>query len=96
MNRGISRLFRRPILAVLLVALGLRLWGISFGLPFANARPDGPSIAGPAVEFLGGDLRPPFFVYPTFFMYAVAGAYVAYFTVTSPFSSYSTLAEFAR
>jgi hypothetical protein len=61
------------VLAVLLIALIVRVWGIGFGLPFANARPDETAIAGPAVGFLGGDLRPENFFYPTLFMYAVSG-----------------------
>lgn len=82
--------------AVLLLALAVRLWGLGFGLPHIVARPDETSIAGPAVGFLTGDLRPPFFQYPTLFLYAVAFMYVVYFLVTRPFSMYKTLAAFAE
>jgi hypothetical protein len=34
------------------------MWGLGFGLPYAYSRPDETAIAGPAVQFLSGDLRP--------------------------------------
>ncbi|OFW30646.1 MAG: hypothetical protein A3H97_24115 [Acidobacteria bacterium RIFCSPLOWO2_02_FULL_65_29] len=81
---------------VLLVALAARVWGIGFGIPFVNARPDETQIAGPAVGFLTGDLRPPFLQWPTLFPYAVALMYVVYFAITRPFTGYATLAAFAE
>ena len=87
---------RWTLLAILLVALAVRLWGIGFGLPYLAARPDETEIAGPAVGFLSGDLRPPFFEWPTLFAYTVASLYVLYFFITRPFSSYKTLAAFAE
>jgi hypothetical protein len=82
--------------AILLVALALRVWGLGFGLPFANARPDETAVAGPAVDMLTGDLRPPSFNKPTLFVYAASAAYAAYFVVTSPFADYGTLQQFAE
>lgn len=81
---------------ILLVALGLRVWGIRFGLPNANARPDETSVAGPAVSFLTGSLEPPHFMYPTGFMYALSGVYVAYYEVTRPWAPYKTLHDFSE
>ncbi len=83
------------MVAVLLVAMWLRLWGLGFGLPHANARPDETGVAGPAVEMLSGDFRPPSFNKPTLFVYEVAAAYAAYFVLSSPFTSYATLDGFA-
>lgn len=92
-----SKITHRWVLAgILLVALGLRVWALDFGLPYANARPDETSVAGPAVSFLSGDFEPPHFLYPTGFMYALSGAYVVYYEVTRPFASYKTLHEFAE
>jgi len=80
---------------VLVVALAVRLWGLGFGLPFANARPDEPALAGPAVQFLSGDLRPPYFMYPTFLMYVVSLLYFLYWALGRSFTGYATLAAFA-
>ena len=66
---------------LLVVALGVRLSGLGFGLPFANARPDETGFAGPAVQFLSGDLRPPFFMYPTFLMYVLGLLYLLYWAL---------------
>ena len=87
---------RRLFVLVLFVALAVRVWGIDFGMPFVNARPDETQIAGPAVGFLTGNLRPPFLQWPTLFAYTVALVYLAYFALTRPFSGYATLAAFAE
>ena len=81
---------------MLVVALGVRLWGLGFGLPFGNARPDETALAGPAVQFLSGNLRPPYFMYPTFLMYVVSLLYVLYWALGRPFTGYATLAAFAE
>jgi hypothetical protein len=90
----IPRRFLLP--ALLLLALTVRVWGLGFGLPHIIARPDETEVAGPAVGFLSGDLRPPFFQWPTLFVYAVALLYLVYFFVTRPFGGYATLAAFAE
>ena len=82
--------------ALLLLAAAVRFWGIGFGLPDVLARPDETSIAGPAVGFLSGDLRPQFFTWPMLFAYLVALTYVVYVFVTRPFGGYATLAAFAE
>ena len=87
---------RRLLPAVLAVGLVVRLWGIGFGVPYVNARPDETQIAGPAVGFLSGDLRPPLLEWPTLFPYAVALIYVAYYALSRPFTGYATLAAFAE
>lgn len=87
---------RRVLLGVLLLALLTRVWGIGFGIPYVNARPDESQVAGPAVGFLSGDLRPPLLEWPTLFPYSVAAAYVLYYGVTKPFAAYKTLEEFSE
>jgi 4-amino-4-deoxy-L-arabinose transferase-like glycosyltransferase len=87
---------RRAVLFVLLLAAAVRLWGIGFGLPYIVARPDETEVAGPAVGFLSGDLRPPFFEWPTLFTYTAAFLYLLYFFITKPFEHYPTLAAFAE
>ena len=81
---------------VLAVALAVRVWGIDFGLPYVNARPDEAQAAGSAVGFLTGNLRPPQLEWGTLFPYVVALIYLAYFAVTRPFAGYATLAAFAE
>jgi len=87
---------RRALMGVLLLALLARVWGIGFGIPYVNARPDETQIAGPAVGFLSGDLRPPLLEWPTLFPYSVAATYVLYYVVTKPFATYRTLEEFSE
>lgn len=93
---SVTKSHRWVLAGILLVALALRVWGIGFGLPSASARPDETSIAGPAVTFLSGQFEPPHFLYPTGFMYALSGVYVAYYEATRPWASYKTLHEFAE
>jgi 4-amino-4-deoxy-L-arabinose transferase-like glycosyltransferase len=87
---------RRLLLSVLLLALLVRVWGIGFGIPYVNARPDETQIAGPAVGFLSGDLRPPLLEWPTLFPYSVAATYVLYYAATKPFAAYKTLEDFSE
>jgi len=81
--------------ALLVLALIVRAWGLGFGLPFGYARPDETAIAGPAVGFLSGDLRPPFLQWPTLFSYVTAFLYVIYGWLLGPIIGYATLADFA-
>ena len=67
------------IAAVLGLAFLLRVWGIGFGIPLVDARPDEIEVVGRAVRLLSGDLNPHFFHYPSFFFYLV-GAVVAAWT----------------
>jgi len=65
----------RWLLFILLLALGVRVWGLSFGLPMTECRPDENLIVKTASGFFSGDLNPHNFHYPTFFMYLMAGFY---------------------
>jgi len=69
----------RALAAILGLAFLLRVWGIGFGIPLVDARPDEMLVVGKAVGFLTGDLNPHFFYYPSFFLYLV-GAVVAAWT----------------
>src|SRR6266496_4455685 len=84
------------LLIVLLIAAAVRVWGLGFGLPYIAARPDETEIAGPAAGFLTGDLRPPFFEWPTLFAYAVALLYTIYFYASRPFTGVASLHAFAE
>jgi hypothetical protein len=87
---------RRLLPPVLIVAAVARFWGLGFGLPYANSRVDETAVAGPAVQFLSGSLRPPNFMYPTGLLYAVALLYVAWYAINRPFGTYVSLAAFSE
>jgi hypothetical protein len=87
---------RRVIWIVVAVAVAARVWGLGFGLPFSMARPDETALAGPAVQYLSGDLRPQFFQWPTMYSYLVSLAYLAYAVLGRPFTGFSSVAAFAE
>lgn len=83
------------LLAILLVALAVRLVGLQFGLPFAYARPDETEAAGPAVTYLtSGSLRPQFFQWPSLFSYIVAALYALYGGVFGFVTGHASLGAF--
>jgi 4-amino-4-deoxy-L-arabinose transferase-like glycosyltransferase len=59
------------LLGILLLAAVARFWGLGFGLPYIDARPDETTITTIAVGFFSGDFNPHFFNYPTFYIYCV-------------------------
>ena len=87
---------RRLLLVVLVMALVIRLWGIQFGLPFAYARPDETEVAGPAVAYLSGTLRPQFFQWPSLFGYMVAALYALYGGAFGWLTGHASVADFAQ
>jgi len=57
-------------LALLLAAgLGLRLWGLDYGLPLSMARPDEEVLVPRLITFDAGDPNPHWFMYPTLSLY---------------------------
>ena len=64
--------------AIVCLAAVTRLWGIDFGLPHLNARPDETGITIIALNFFSGDLNPHFFRYPSLYFYALTPLYGAY------------------
>jgi hypothetical protein len=83
------------ITLIVMMAAGVRLWGLDFGLPFPHSRPDEVAIAGPALACLLGDCRPPNFYYPSLVIHLVAALYGLYYAVTMPFGWYESLQAFA-
>ncbi len=59
-------------LVVFTVALGLRVFGLRYGLP-AVYNPDEVAIMSRALAFAKGDLNPHNFLYPSFYFYALLG-----------------------
>jgi 4-amino-4-deoxy-L-arabinose transferase-like glycosyltransferase len=96
MSARVPATSRRLLVAILLVALAVRAWGLGFGLPFYNARVDESTMASPAVGFLSGDLNPHDFMYPTAFRYTLAAMYATWYLIASPFGIYSSLEALAN
>ena len=61
------------------MGLSLRFWGIGFGLPNLNSRPDEIEIVARALRFFSGDLNPHFFHYPSLYFYLVASVFAVPF-----------------
>ncbi|MFA6584505.1 MAG: glycosyltransferase family 39 protein, partial [Elusimicrobiaceae bacterium] len=56
-------------------ALAVRLWGIAFGLPHKEARPDETTVIYMAILTLKNGLAPASLVYPTGYIYLLAFCY---------------------
>jgi hypothetical protein len=87
---------RVATVALLLLALALRLWGLDFGLPMAEARPDELTIAFQAMKFGRGDLNPHSFNYPSLFKYLMFGLFGAYFAVGKVVGHFGGQEDFLR
>ena len=64
---------------ILAVAASLRFWGLAFGLPNLNCRPDETILVDHALAIGAGDLNPHFFNYPSLHFYLLALLYGFYF-----------------
>jgi 4-amino-4-deoxy-L-arabinose transferase-like glycosyltransferase len=64
---------------VLSAALGLRLWGIWFGLPFVHARPDELLVITTVYRFFTDGLNPKFFHYPTLYLYILGAVFLLFY-----------------
>jgi 4-amino-4-deoxy-L-arabinose transferase-like glycosyltransferase len=62
------------LLIVFATALGVRLWGIGFGLPHPMTRPDEEFLIAVALRFFAGDFNPHFFEWPSLYFYIVHAA----------------------
>jgi len=68
--------------AILAFAAAARFWGLSFGLPLVNARPDELLISDRAMSLIRQrTLDPEFFDYPSLYLYLTAALYLGYFAV---------------
>jgi 4-amino-4-deoxy-L-arabinose transferase-like glycosyltransferase len=75
------RSIRLLLTAIVAAAALARFWGLDFGLPHTEARPDESTLVGVALRIARGDLHPNFFNYPTLFMYVLAALYRAVYAV---------------
>ena len=62
---------RVGLVVIVVLAAGLRLWGIAHGLPFLMGRPDEAEALRHTGGFPGGHLNPGWFVYPNLFFWVV-------------------------
>jgi Dolichyl-phosphate-mannose-protein mannosyltransferase len=76
--------------AILLIGVIVRVWGINFGLPHTECRPDETAIISRSLGFFSGDFNPHFFIYPTLYMYALFGVYGMYYFMGKMFGIYSS------
>ncbi len=99
-TRAVPPVPRRTLVAslTLIVAAGaaLRFWGLGFGLPYTNARPDESFVIDVALKFLRGDFRPAFYDYPWLYMWAVTGLYLLYFLWGMGTGAFHTLGDLLR
>jgi hypothetical protein len=91
---------RRPgihhwwLFGILTIGLGLRLWGITFGLPNVNCRPDESLLVHKALAIASGDLNPHFFNYPSFQFYLLALLFGLYFAAGWVFGAFADVQQF--
>ncbi|MBI4549766.1 MAG: glycosyltransferase family 39 protein [Candidatus Omnitrophica bacterium] len=81
------------LFAVLLLALGLRLWGIGFGLP-EQFHADEPVVVHHALAYGTGDLNPHFFNIPPLVSYLLAACYGFFYLAASAAGKIGSIAEF--
>lgn len=77
-SRSPSRAVATLLGLVLLAAFVVRFWGISFGLPHTEARPDERAIIDVTRSFLRGNFTPYFFDYPWLYMWVLSALYFLY------------------
>ena len=64
------------LVAILVLALALRLKGITWGLPYSFVNADESTVVPKAAAAARGHLNPQFFFYPSFYFYLAGAVYV--------------------
>src|SRR5262245_36857658 len=82
------------VVSFVVLAAAVRFWGLRFGLPHTETRPDESVIVSLAGQFWSGDLNPRFFRYPTLQMYLTAMAFGADFGEGRLLGRYGSLSAF--
>lgn len=67
------------LLAIVAIAAAVRFWGLGFGLPHTEVRPDENFVILVARSFLAGNFSPQFYDYPWLYMWALSGLYLIYY-----------------
>ena len=81
--------------AICVLALGLRLLALTYGLP-ATYNPDETPILNRALAFAKGDLNPHNFLYPSLYFYALFAWEVLFFIVGRVGGLYHSVTDFQR
>lgn len=88
---------RRVCLGIIVVlGAALRLWGVDFGLPHTQCRPDESTLVNKALSIGAGDPNPHFFNYPSFHLYVLAGLFGLYAGGGVLVGHFESLADFGR
>ncbi|MFA6110191.1 MAG: glycosyltransferase family 39 protein [Candidatus Latescibacterota bacterium] len=96
-GRVLTRYGHLPWLgAILLVGLALRIWGLGFGLPNLQCRPDESTVVNVALGIAAGDPNPHFFNYPTFHLYLLAFLDGLWYLAGRALGLFAGLADFER
>ena len=80
---------------IVVVAFLVRVWGLTFGLPFVHARPDELLIVATVLGFFTTTLNPRFFDYPALYLYIVFGLFVLYYAWGRVVGWFTSAAHFA-
>lgn len=90
-----SRRSTAVLLVICLLAAGLRLLALAYGLP-ATYNPDETPIMNRALAFAKGDLNPHNFLYPSLYFYALFAWEVIFFAVGRAVGWFASLDAFQR
>ena len=94
-KKKIFERFSFSVPMILLVAAGLRLWGIGFGLPDLF-HADEPIVVNHALQFGSGDFNPHFFNIPPLASYLLFGIYGVLYLIGKIFGFWENTIQFAE
>lgn len=89
-HRGIYRL---AVLAILLLALALRFWGIAHQLPYKSYIEEDEFIYT-ALKYGSGDLNPHWFFHPSLYTYLLFSLYAVYYLIGRAVGTYSGVEQY--
>ena len=89
-----TKLLRWSIFVIVALALFVRVWGISFGLPGLD-HGDETEVVNHAVRFGSGDLNPHRFQYGSLVQYVLFFFYGLYYAIGRVLGHFSSIHQFA-
>jgi hypothetical protein len=92
-TQRLSRSALLTLVAIVMMAAGVRLWGLAFGLPFGNARPDETYVMDVVRPLLEGRAPPPNYEYPWLYMGLTGLGWLGYYIVGAVQGSFASLAD---